>query len=342
MTVLRKIALLAVAAALLAGCGDSDDSTATSATSAPQDAAFPATVEHKFATTTVKSAPKRIAIVGLTEQDTVLALGYKPIATTEWYGKHPYAVWPWARKALGSAKPTVLSAADGLQYERIAKLRPDLIIGTNAGLKRGDYTKLSKIAPTIAGAKGSTDYFGRWDEQTLLIAKALGKPDAGRELVADVKARFAAVAARHPEFKGKVATFSQNGFYSGKLYVYPPGLNTEFLSYLGFTINPKLAPLAPKPGVQAEISAERLDVIDADVIVFATEDPKDIRNLEKVPTFRGLDAVAENRAVYTDPVLSGAMYFISPLSLPYVLDRLAPQLAKAVAGKQPRRIIDTA
>ena len=42
------------------------------------------------------------------------------------------------RGALGAAKPTVLSNKDGFQFERIAALRPDLIIGTNAGIKRAD------------------------------------------------------------------------------------------------------------------------------------------------------------------------------------------------------------
>ena len=43
-----------------------------------------------------------------------------------------------------------LLAIDGLQFEDIKKLEPDLIIGTNAGLTQEDYTELSKIAPTIA------------------------------------------------------------------------------------------------------------------------------------------------------------------------------------------------
>jgi hypothetical protein len=32
-------------------------------------------------------------------------------------------------------------------------------------------------------------------------------------------------------------------------------------------------------------------------------------------------------------------YFTSPLSLPYVLERLTPQLEAAVAGKAPKRVV---
>ena len=177
---LRLATALALAAALLiAGCG-SDAPDSEPAASPADDAAFPAAVEHRFGITTVPAEPERIVVVGLTEQDTVLALGHTPIATTEWYGEQPSAVWPWAQELLGDAKPTVLSNADGLQFERIAGLAPDLIIGTNAGIERKDYEKLSQIAPTISSAKDSSDYFSPWDDQVELVAAALGKPDEGQ------------------------------------------------------------------------------------------------------------------------------------------------------------------
>lgn len=340
---LRLLLILVVSAGLVACGDDDDDSASASSANAPEASGgtFPATVAHRYGTTTVKSKPKRIVVVGLTEQDTVLALGYKPIATTEWYGEQPSAVWPWAQKYLGSAKPTVLKAPDGFPFEKIASLRPDLIIGTNAGMSKSDYEKLSALAPTVAGLKGDTDYFGSWDQQAIQVATALGKERQGRELVDDVKKKFAEVAEKYPQLKGKTVTFSQNGFYGGLIYVYPDGLNTEFLTYLGMRMNPKITALAKKPGEQAAISAERLGALDADAIVFATESPNDIKKLDEVPTFKKLKAVSENRSVYTDRILSGAIYFITPLSMPYLVDRLAPQLADAVAGKQPKRMIDT-
>jgi iron complex transport system substrate-binding protein len=334
---LRAVALVAALLAL-AGCGSDDDSTETGSPAAG-GGAFPARVEHKFGTTTVPSKPKRIVVVGLTEQDTVLELGYKPIATSEWYGEQPYAVWPWARAKLGASKPTVLHNDDGFEFEKIASLRPDLIIGVNSGMKRGDYDKLSRLAPTIPAGKGSTDYFSPWDTQVELIAAALGKPHEGRALIREIKDAYAKAAADHPEFKGKTATFSQNGFYDGLIYVYPPGLNTEFLEMLGFEINPKLTPLVERAGEQVGISAERMDVLDADVIVFATEKPSDVAALKKVPTFDKLAAVAEHRSVYTDGTLAGAIYFMTPLSLRYVLERLTPQLDSAVAGQAPQRVV---
>jgi iron complex transport system substrate-binding protein len=338
-TARRLVAALVLVLVLgAAGCGSADDESPAAAAKA-ETGVFPVTVTHRFGTTTVPAKPKRIAVVGLNEQDILLALGEKPVATTEWYGDQPYAVWPWARPALGDAKPAVLENTDGFQFERIAALRPDLIVGTNSGMKRADYRKLSAIAPTIASVRGGTDYFSRWDEQTVTVAKAIGKEAAGRSLVKRIKEAYAKAAAEHPEFRGKTATFSQNGFYSGQLYLYPEGLNTEFLTYLGFEINPKVTALAKQPGVQVPISAEQLPILDSDVIVFATEKPSDIPALMKVKLFPRIPAIADKRAVFTDATLSGAMYFISPLSLPYVLERLVPQLEAAIAGKAPRRLV---
>ena len=144
------------------------------------------------------------------------------------------------------------------------------------------------------------------------------------------------MAAEHPEWAELTATFSQGGPYDGDLYVYPAGLSTDFLTDLGFTMTQGLEEYAPDEGSQALISAENVGLIDADVIVFATEDQKMFDGLQKFGTIGSLPAVAENRSVYTDEILAGAIYFDTPLSLSYALERLTPLLEQAVAGEAPR------
>ena len=132
------------------------------------------------------------------------------------------------------------------------------------------------------------------------------------------------------------ATFSQGGPYDGQLYVYPAGLSTDFLTDLGFTMTTGLEDYAPEEGAQAEISAENVGLIDADVVVFATESEEMFDELQGFGTISTLPAVAENRAVYTDEILAGAIYFDTPLSLEYALDRLTPMLELAARGQAPR------
>jgi iron complex transport system substrate-binding protein len=333
------VAALLLPALLAAGCSGEDPAPVASdsaASGAAGSGAFPATVPHKFGETVVPEAPERVVSVGVTEQDILLQLGVIPVGVTEWYGEQPDATWPWAHDLLEGTHPEVLSTADGLEFEKIAALDPDLIVGTNAGLTEKDYGLLSAIAPTITSVEGSTQYFSDWQDQTLQVARALGREAEGQAIIDDLAADYAAVAAEHPEWAGRTATFSQGGPYDGQLYVYPDGLSTDFLTDLGFTITTGLEEYAAEAGSQAEISAENVGLIDADVIVFATEDEEMFQSLQDFGTVSSLEAVAGNRAVYTDAILAGAIYFDSPLSLKYALDRLTPMLEQATAGEAPR------
>src|SRR6478735_8176824 len=118
--------------------------------------------------------------------------------------------------ACGSdAEPEVLSQADGIEFEKIATLEPDLIIGTNSGMTKKDYELLSAIAPTVTNVKGSTPYFSPWQDQVLQVARSLGREDDGQALVDEVEGEYAAVREAHPEWEGRTATFSQGGPYDG-------------------------------------------------------------------------------------------------------------------------------
>ncbi|WP_246186758.1 iron-siderophore ABC transporter substrate-binding protein [Microlunatus speluncae] len=288
---------------------------------------FPVTVEHKYGSTTVPAAPQRIVSVGLTEQDTLFALGLTPVAVTEWYGDRPHAIWPWAEQAAAGAKPEVLSTADGLQLERIGALEPDLILGTNAGLSSADYARLSEFAPTIANRGGfDSDNFEPWTVQTELIGNAVGKAAETTKLITDLRDRFARAAADHPQFAGKKAVFLQAPYYEGKAIAYQDGLSTAFLTDLGFVIPPVINEYATDGG-QAQIPVEKLDILDeADVLVWATEDDKARAELARNELFGRLRAVREGHSIYTGGVLAAAIYFATVLSLPYVLDTLVPML----------------
>ena len=68
--------VLAVAAALLAGCGSTAEAGARNATYSTQPSdTFPVTVTHQFGETTVTAEPQRVVVVGLTEQDVLLVIG---------------------------------------------------------------------------------------------------------------------------------------------------------------------------------------------------------------------------------------------------------------------------
>jgi len=335
----RLAALLVVGLVAVTGaCGDDeDDAGAATPQTTAGDGAFPVTIEHAFGRTEITSAPERIVTVGLTEQDTVLALGLAPVGVTEWHGEQPHATWPWAQDELGDAEPDVLRTADGLQVERIAALEPDLILGLNAGLDETTYDQLTAIAPTVAHPVGAEAYFSPWREQTLMIGRALGMADDAEALVDGIDEQFAAAAADNPEFDGASVVFLQNAFYDNQAIAYQEGLSTDFLTDLGFEVPSELDPfVGEEEGSQAFIPLEQLSVLDAaDVLLWGTEGPDDRTALEAVPVYHGLEAVQDGRLVFTDGLTAGAIYFTSPLSLPFVLEQIVPALASTLSGGGP-------
>ncbi|MGH8931787.1 MAG: iron-siderophore ABC transporter substrate-binding protein [Egibacteraceae bacterium] len=295
--------------------------------------AFPVTIEHRFGATTIPKAPERVVSVGLTEQDALLALGVAPIAITDWWG-FPSGVGPWATDELGGATIEVLSTPDGYDFERIAALRPDLLIGIHYGPEEDDYTTLSQIAPTVVAPREFATVNTPWQEMTRLIGRALGREDQAEELIAEVEGLFADARAEHPEFEGATAVPAWYG--GGNFGFYgPEELRGRFLTSLGFQFTPKAAALVARGEPLPTLSEERLELLDGDVIVWFSYSPENQKEIEDSPVYQGLEAAREGRALFvgngdqTD--LAAALSFSSVLSLPFAIDGLVPLLAGALA-----------
>ncbi|WP_033339637.1 iron-siderophore ABC transporter substrate-binding protein [Catenuloplanes japonicus] len=314
----------------LAACGGaSEESEAPTASSG----AFPVSIEHKYGSTTIPAEPKRVVAVGLVEQDALLALGVVPVATTEWFGKKPGAIWPWAQDELGSATPPeVLTDTDGIQVEKVAALRPDLIIGIYSGMTAEEYATLSKIAPVVAAPKGSIDYGVSWQDLTRSVGKAVGRSAQTEEIIKGVEDRFAAERAAHPEFAGASGMMATT--WEG-YYVYgPDDPRGRLLADLGFTTP---AGLADVTGTEfgANLSKERTDLLDVGTIVWLVDAyDTDKAKVQSDPLYGKLKVNTEGRDIYlvSEEQVGAATSFISVLSLPYLLDNLVPQLALAVDG----------
>jgi iron complex transport system substrate-binding protein len=334
-SILRPLALL-VALPLLAltGCSGNDakDVAATPQTGT-EAGAFPVTIKNKYGDTVIKQAPQRIVLVGLVEQDALLALGVTPVATTEWFGDKPGALFPWAKAKLGgNAVPQVLSDKDGIQFEKVAALQPDLIIGLYAGITADDYKKLTAIAPTVAQLPGAPDYGVGWQDVTRTVGKAVGKPKEADDLVKGVEDRFAKVREAHPEFKGKTALMASP--YEGYFIYGSQDPRSRLLTDLGFSLPAGLDKvIGDKFG--ANISAEKVALLNVGALVWFPEKGGTAK-LKADPLLKNLPVTTQGRGIFIeenyDDDLYGATSFVSILSLPTVLDQLVPKLAAAADG----------
>ncbi|MDR6977740.1 iron complex transport system substrate-binding protein [Streptomyces sp. 3330] len=333
---LASVVLLAVAAV---GCGGSDSGSSSSGAKGPDPSsaagAFPVTLDHKYGRTTIGSEPQRIVTVGLTDQDAVLALGKVPVGTTEWLGGYRGAVGPWAQDKLGgAAAPAVLTdTGTGPQVEKIAALKPDLILALYSGLTEAQYESLSKFAPVLAQPKAYNDYGVPWQQQTEEIGKALGKEAEAKALVSDVEDEFAAARKAHPAFAGATAVMATP--YEGTFVYGSQDTRSRILSGLGFSL-PKDLDKVIGDTFGANISKERFDLLDQDVAVWILPDlTTAVAKLHGDKIYADLNVVKQGREVFVRETgdYGNAVSLSTVLSLPYVLDRLVPQLAAAVDGR---------
>jgi iron complex transport system substrate-binding protein len=333
-SMLATLAVLLMATPL-AACGSDDPEPAASTSgggAAAEEAAFPVTIDHKYGSTTVESAPERVVVVGLREQDALLALGVVPVATTDWYGDQPGAIFPWAKDELGDAPlPTVLDDTDGIEIEKVAAQRPDLILGVYSGMTAKEYESLAKIAPTIAQPKGEPDYGSSWQEETLISGKAVGKPKEAQALVDETEQLVADAAAKHPEFAGRTAAIVAD--YQGVFVYGPKDVRSRLLEELGFTYPNELVDAFPKE-FGGQLSDERISALDVDVLIWFADGDRSKAEIKRDPLYSKLDVSKQDRDVFIrgDDRVYNATSFVSVLSMPTLMDELVPRLAAATDG----------
>ena len=185
--------------------GGSDAAPGASASSTPTDT-FPVTVKHAMGSTSVEKAPERVVCVGASNtQDFVAALGVVPVGMTKvaWGGNDKGSTdWFDAKVSeLGGTAPKTMDESDGVNFTEIAQLSPDLIIAVNSGVTQEEYERLTKIAPTVAYPTGP--WVNSWQDMQRLTAKALGRTQAGEDLVAQTEELIRDRSAELGDAKGK-------------------------------------------------------------------------------------------------------------------------------------------
>ncbi len=304
--------------------------TAQEATETPTekaDGVFPVTIEHKFGSTTVTQEPKHVVAIGFTEQDLLLAVGVTPVAARYWYGDETSVIFPWAKDKVTGDEPIVLNMPFGaLNYEAILALKPDLISAVTSGITQDEYDKLSLIAPTIAQTADYIDFGMPWQVATQLVGDAVGKSATAEKAVTDVEALFKEARTTNPQFDGKTVAVS---YFSAGTYGFYTSQDSRgrFFSNLGFVVPQSLLDISGT-SFYANISAEQVGLLDQDLIAIVNlqfiEGGWDALKAE--PLFSKLNAVKDGRVAYFDEETENAIGFSSPLSLPFALKNVLPQL----------------
>lgn len=319
---------------LLVGCGSdsADDADKASGKAPAASGAFPVTVEHAFGSTKITKAPERVVSVGYTDDQTILAFGIKPVGMVDQYpnpaGKTPdiNTQWPWVKDKWGDTRPEVImkNGDAGPNYEKIAALRPDLIIAVYSEVDQAAYDKLSKIAPTVGRTKAEKEPFSApWQDNALHIAKALGKEDEGATMVKGIQAKLDAAAKAHPEF-AKQTGVALSWYEKSVAPFTTTDVRGRLVTGIGFKGATEIDKIAGGK-FYTTLSPERMDLVDVDRI-FVINDKADQEALKKSELFSNLKAFKDGRVSYLldseGPAVGAAISQGTLLSMPYAIDEL--------------------
>jgi iron complex transport system substrate-binding protein len=273
----------AAPSALAAGMGTDTD----------EDGAFPRTVTHFEGKTTVKAAPKKIAVLSTGQLDDLLSLGIVPTATTR--ADNAGLVPDY----LADAFPTDRSKLSGMtdagtrqapNLETLAAAEPDLILANDS---LGDlYPKLSKIAPTVITAGNGIN----WKRDLLLVGEAVGKGQAAQALLEGI---VADAAKKGQAVDGEPAV-SMVRFTPDRTRMF--GVSS-FTGSVAVDMGLKRPKSQQFKAISQDVGAESIDTADGDWIFYSVQGDADRTDASSVlagPLWKSMKAVQAGHAVKVD------------------------------------------
>lgn len=317
---------------LLSACTNNNISNEVS--SVNEDSAFPVTIADAFGTTTIKNKPKKIITLAWGSTDAVLALGITPIAIEQQtYGSDDSKMLPWVNEFIVNNNleiPTILPQITAEPaYEKIASLKPDLILATYSGITKQQHALLSAIAPTV----GYPDkpWSTPWREVVSTTAKAVGEVEKANQILADFDEKIATKVSQNQQLQNKTVAMVWD--MPGNLYVYEPtDPRMQFIQELGLVTAPSVKELSNGgDSFFYSLSLEKTSKLTSDILVsFADNEVEQTRfinssyakNMQQIQT----GAIAK----ITGTSLIAAVSPPTVLSLPWALDDYVQALNNAV------------
>jgi len=284
---LRRPALIAglvVAALAFSGCSAA---TTTPAATGAADAGT-ITVTHARGESEVPAQAKRVVVLEPVALDASVALGVIPVGAAvlnEAAGIPAY---------LGKAASGIQSVGTVTEpnVEKIAALKPDLIIGTESR-HSALYDQLSSVAPTVFLASQADP----WKDNVKLVGKALGLADQADTLLAGYDARCDEVKAQFA-VEGKTAQLIRPR--DGLLTVYgPESFAGSTLECVGFTTPAR----DWQNSISVDLSPEKVLEASADLVVVTTTNVDDPTTMP--------EAITANPSSFPDVHLVDQSYWIT-------------------------------
>ncbi|WP_394435731.1 ABC transporter substrate-binding protein [Streptomyces sp. SGAir0957] len=324
----RRTALVSCAAVtgalLLSACGSgdgTDDNAGGSGEGKPAAATTRQITDAQGREVKVPGTPKKVVTLSEPTTDAALALGIEPVGVTAGRGQQGVSTYLAGKASKAQVVATVAEA----DLEKLAALRPDLILLDETTGAKKTVDKLQEIAPTVVTAKLNED----WKKSFTDTADALNKKPDAEKWLSDFDTQVADVKKRLGDNAGKSVSVIRWQDGAPSVVGKGDGVVASTLQALG-TTRPTDQQGA-STGHSEPVSLEKLSTIDGDWLFFGTlgdkaDGEKAYGEARKVTNFGKLNAEKNQHVV----VVQGSAWNSAggPLAAQVVLDDLKGALAK--------------
>lgn len=282
-------------------------------------------VQHVAGETCIPNHPKRVVTIPFLTLSHAILLGVKPIASTSsGYGfgsdlsEELTTTYLSNQTYLGNKTAEIKNIGESYtpNLEKLLQLKPDLILSWQPA--QNIYSLLSQISPTVVAPwQGPPS----WRENFSFVAKALGKQEAAQQAWSHYYQRIEELKiALGDQYQDKKISVINLG--GGVILAHAKN------SFSGFILDdiglqrPKLQNVVTHSGAISNISEERLQEIDGDilfVLIFDSRDKNELENLQQKLLWKKLKAVQQGQVYLVD---SGAWAGNSLLAADAVIDNL--------------------
>lgn len=296
--------ILAVTAAvfllLTTACGQTDD--AAQGENKGDGKAY--SVQHAMGKTEIPGKPERVIVLTNEGIEALLAVGVKPVGAVKAFTGDPW--YDHLKDQLKGVE--VVGTEQEVNVEKIAALKPDLIIG-NKIRQEAIYDKLNKIAPTVF----AETLRGDWKENLELYAQAVDREKEGQKVLQQFDQRVNDLKAKLGDRVDQEVSVVR--FMPGitRIY-YTDSFSGVIFDQLGFKRPANQAKLFKGDGklgkLAVEVDKELIPEMDGDILFYFTYAPEgdnEVKQLEKEwthdPMWKNLSAVKKGNVHRVDDVI---------------------------------------
>ena len=274
-----RIAVAVGAALVLTVAGCSSNSTEDTPENAAASGSYPLTVSTESGDVTIAGAPERIVTLGNPAFENVVALGSRPAASSVTNVENLPYLAPYAgNEEIDDSLADIY--AGQINFERLIEVGPDLIVAPAwpAIIEPATLDRLRKIAPTLIFDTQDADT--DWRVGVQQVADALGKSEAGKQLIDSAVDKYSSIGSEYPDLAQRSYSFGL--YYKDAISL---GSGGNILRLFGLTPAEDQASVE-NSGAKVSYSGETVGDVDGDAVLLMPFPQDSIASLENSPFWK--------------------------------------------------------